>query len=150
LLISGKKIAMPNRRHEFEELRLRGDISGLIVKLLRISHQQRFRGESFARALPLIVIYCTVMRSYAAGKLLRAAEIERELGFSHETCRRHLSRLVASRLLEREGARYRPRAETVGRRKGAPETAAAIRRAAAALSRIDPLERYEQLRLSRE
>ena len=127
---------MPHRRNEIEGLDLRGSMSSLILRLLKITHQHRFPNEPFARALPLIVIYLSVLKAYASGKAPRAAEIERELGFSHETCRRHLARLVNRKLLMRENGRYRPRPESVGRIEGVSATAVAIRRAVAALERL--------------
>ena len=124
---------MPDRRNEIEGLDLRGSMSSLILRLLKITHQYRFPDETFARALPLIVIYLFVLKAYASGKAPRAAEIERELGFSHETCRRHLVRLVDRKLLTCDDRRFRPCPERVGRIKGLSATAVAVRRAVAAL-----------------
>lgn len=127
---------MPHRRNEIEGLDLRGSMSSLILRLLKITHQHQFPNERFARALPLIVIYLSVLKAYASGKAPRAAEIERELGFSHETCRRHLISLVDRKLLTCQGGQFRPCPERVGRIEGLSATAVAVRRAVAALERL--------------
>jgi hypothetical protein len=130
---NGHNSSVPHRRDQIEGLSVRADISGLIIRLLKLTAHYRFPGHRFAAVLPLIVAYFAALQFYGQGKVPKASDLCRIMDCPHETMRRYLSELVRLKLMTKEGTRYRPRPDTVGRIKGVKETAAAIRRAAAVL-----------------
>jgi hypothetical protein len=133
---NGHNSSVPQRRDQIEGLRVRADISGLIIRLLKLTAHYRFPGQRFAAVLPLIVVYIAALQFYGQGKAPKASNLCRVLDCPDETMRRYLSELVRLKLMTKEGTRYRPRPDTVGRIKGVKETAAAIRRAAAVIEGI--------------
>jgi hypothetical protein len=134
--ISGKNLHVPHRRDQIEGLSVRADISGLIIRLLKLTAHYRFPGQRFAAVLPLIVVYLAALQFYGQGKAPKASDLCRIMDCPHETMRRYLSELVRLKLITKEGTRYRPRSDTVGPIKGARQTRDAIRRAAIVIEGI--------------
>jgi hypothetical protein len=140
--ISGKNLHVPHRRDQIEGLSVRADISGLIISLLKLTAHYRFPGQRFAAVLPLMVVYLAALQFYGQGKAPKAADLCRIMDCPHETMRRYLSELVRLELVTKEGTRYRPRSDTVGRIRGARQTAAAIKRVATLIDSV-PIGGYK-------
>ena len=92
------------QREEMELLSVRATLWRMEIEILREIHRYRFakRGRRFGSDVELMIVYGAAIAHYGFGTPVRALPISRYLEMPRETVRRHMGRLVALGLFERE------------------------------------------------
>jgi hypothetical protein len=92
------------QREEMELMAVRATLWRMEIEILREIHRYRFakRGRRFGSDVELMIVYGAAMSYYGFGTPVRALPISRYLEMPRETVRRHMGRLVALGLFERE------------------------------------------------
>ena len=92
------------QREEMELLAVRATLWRMEIEILREINRYRFakRGRRFGSDVELMIVYGAAIAHYGFGTPVRALPISRYLEMPRETVRRHMGRLVALGLFERE------------------------------------------------